>query len=115
MDRDEMRWRDQAACIGTEMAIMFPGVPCYDNHATDRSSRAHCDACNTPVDYSPAKAICENCPVQEPCLEYALNDPEAHIYGCWGGTSPRDRKIIRRRRNLASITVLNTTYLAIDI
>ncbi len=44
-----------------------------------------------------ARRICVNCPVKEPCLEYALSHHIEH--GVWGGTSERERRrIVRRRR-----------------
>ena len=47
-------------------------------------------------DASAAKAVCESCPVQEPCLEYALavREPE----GIWGGRTFAERRSILRRR-----------------
>ena len=39
-----------------------------------------------------AKRICEGCPVQEPCLEYALHQRIDH--GVWGGCSERQRRRI---------------------
>jgi WhiB family transcriptional regulator, redox-sensing transcriptional regulator len=45
-----------------------------------------------------AKAVCATCPVREPCLEYALAHPTRTLHGVWGGTSPRQRQFIRRRR-----------------
>jgi WhiB family redox-sensing transcriptional regulator len=46
-----------------------------------------------------AKKVCVDCPVREPCLEYAM---ENHIdHGVWGGTSERERRRIARRRRLA--------------
>lgn len=43
-----------------------------------------------------AKRICEDCPVQEPCLEYALLNRIDH--GVWGGTSERQRRRILKSR-----------------
>lgn len=40
-----------------------------------------------------AIVICEGCPVQQQCLDYALENYE---WGIWGGTSERERKRIRR-------------------
>jgi WhiB family redox-sensing transcriptional regulator len=97
MDRDEMRWRDQAACVGADVNVMFPG-----------------DGNSKTADYTPAKEVCQPCPVKAECLDYALSG-EHGLYGCWGGTSPRERRIVRRQRNLGTIVVLNSTYLAIDI
>ncbi|MDB5163638.1 MAG: putative WhiB family transcriptional regulator [Candidatus Saccharibacteria bacterium] len=60
-----------------------------------------------PNDYFPSdglgveavKATCQACPVQEQCLEYALENRIEH--GVWGGASERERRrIIRQRRRL---------------
>jgi WhiB family transcriptional regulator, redox-sensing transcriptional regulator len=48
-----------------------------------------------------ARRICATCPVQEPCLEYALAQRIDH--GVWGGASERERRrILKRRRNEAA-------------
>jgi len=43
-----------------------------------------------------ARRICETCPVQAPCLEYALDQRVEH--GVWGGCSERERRRIAKRR-----------------
>ena len=49
------------------------------------------------TDADVAKAVCNACPVQEPCLEYALTVREPE--GVWGGhTFAERRSILRRRR-----------------
>ena len=45
-----------------------------------------------------ARQICATCPVQAPCLEYALRNRIDH--GVWGGASERERRRIARRRRL---------------
>lgn len=40
--------------------------------------------------------LCGKCPVQAACLEYALDRGEMH--GVWGGTTPTQRKRLRRER-----------------
>jgi WhiB family redox-sensing transcriptional regulator len=45
-----------------------------------------------------ARRICATCPVQEPCLEHALENRIDH--GVWGGTSERQRRRILRARRL---------------
>jgi WhiB family redox-sensing transcriptional regulator len=43
-----------------------------------------------------AKAICVQCPIKQECLEYALVADEP--YGIWGGLTPTERNILKRRR-----------------
>ena len=45
-----------------------------------------------------ARRICGDCPVSEPCLEYALEQRIEH--GVWGGCSERERRRILKRRRL---------------
>ena len=50
---------------------------------------------NPGDDQRPAKAICAECPVRRPCLEYALvHEP----FGIWGGLSGRERQRLRLQR-----------------
>jgi WhiB family redox-sensing transcriptional regulator len=43
-----------------------------------------------------ARAICQDCPLTTACLEYAMRD--SSLDGVWGGTTPQDRKNLRRRK-----------------
>ena len=47
-----------------------------------------------------ARRICAECPVKEPCLEYALDQRIDH--GVWGGTSERQRRRILKKRKVTS-------------
>lgn len=47
---------------------------------------------------SEARAICKSCPVQEPCLEYALEFPAADMHGVWAGHTSRQLAAEQRRR-----------------
>lgn len=47
-------------------------------------------------------AVCESCPMREPCLEYALN---VNMRGIWGGTTEADRKRIRKARNIIPLPI----------
>jgi WhiB family redox-sensing transcriptional regulator len=50
-----------------------------------------------------ARRICAECPVQAPCLEYAL---ENHIdHGVWGGCSERERRRILKRRRSTKVEI----------
>jgi WhiB family redox-sensing transcriptional regulator len=42
----------------------------------------------------PAVAICQTCAVQPECLRYGLE--HSHLVGIWGGTSERQRRLLRR-------------------
>jgi len=46
--------------------------------------------------YQAPKKLCQKCPVQNLCLEFALINDE--IDGLWGGMTPKERKQLRRRR-----------------
>lgn len=70
-------WRDKAACKGVDPKLFFP----------ERG-----DDTVTP------KRICASCPVAEPCLDYAMQLNEK--FGIWGGASERQRRTLRRVRNV---------------
>lgn len=72
-------WRLHAACRGVDPDIFYP--------AMEEAAEA-------------AKAICDQCPVRQPCLEFALANRERE--GVWGGATERDRRrMLRRRRRSA--------------
>ncbi len=50
-----------------------------------------------------ARRICAECPVQAPCLEYALLHRIDH--GVWGGASERERRRILRSRRVEAAAV----------
>lgn len=77
---DERSWLDDARCRGTDPDRFFV--------------RGAAQA-------KPAVRICQGCPVQEECLDYALtNDID---FGVWGGLTERQRRSLRRRgRSLAA-------------
>ena len=53
-----------------------------------------------------ARRICASCPVQAPCLEYALTH---HIdHGVWGGASERERRRILKRRRMEAAEATGT-------
>ena len=58
-------------------------------------------------DYKLARTICSGCGVREQCLEWAVQH-EPH--GMWGGTTPVERKIIRRKRNIMLHEILLKDY-----
>lgn len=71
-------WRAQASCQDTDPDLFFPvGTtgPAIEQIAN-------------------AKAVCDACPVKEPCLEFALSTNQDS--GVWGGTSEEERRKLRR-------------------
>jgi len=74
-----LSWRLKGACRGLDPAIFYP---VSEDDAVE------------------AKAVCNNCPVREPCLEWALGNREHD--GVWGGATERERRrMIRQRRKTA--------------
>jgi len=73
-------WRDQAACRHTDPELYFPAG----------SAGAALDQIEA------AKAVCRVCPVQGPCLQYALDTNQDD--GVWGGRDEKERRRLRRAR-----------------
>lgn len=70
----DLEWQKDAVCKGSDPAKFYPGVG---------------------QSIGPARKICNECPVEVECRDYALENLE---YGVWGGTSERQRVKIRRSR-----------------
>jgi WhiB family redox-sensing transcriptional regulator len=75
----DLAWQDQANCKGANADLFFP--------ERGASTRA-------------AKAICRECLVREDCLEFAITAGEK--FGIWGGMSERERRRVRRERQIAA-------------
>ncbi len=74
-----MEWQDLANCRGADPDLFFP-----ERGASTRT----------------AKAICRECTVRVDCLEFAIVSSEK--FGIWGGLSERERRKIRRERQIAA-------------
>jgi WhiB family redox-sensing transcriptional regulator len=74
---EQTGWKRQANCMGVDPDLFFP----------ERGSSTR-----------EAKEVCRGCVVREDCLEFALTNGEK--FGIWGGLSERERRRIRRRRNI---------------
>lgn len=46
-------------------------------------------------EFKQLRDVCRRCDLVNECLEWAL---EHHEFGIWGGTSERERRVIRRKR-----------------
>lgn len=44
-----------------------------------------------------ARAICATCPIRLACIAAALDRAEWEDHGIWGGTTPRQRRAMRRK------------------
>ncbi|MDQ1437468.1 MAG: WhiB family transcriptional regulator, redox-sensing transcriptional regulator [Acidimicrobiaceae bacterium] len=74
-----LSWRQRAGCRGVDPDVFYP--------TSDEEAAA-------------AKSICAQCPVLQPCLEYALANRERD--GVWGGATERERRrMVRQRRKSA--------------
>ncbi|CAL9629077.1 WhiB family transcriptional regulator [Streptomyces sp. enrichment culture] len=72
-------WRSSAACRTEDPDLFFPiGTSGPALMQTEQ-----------------AKAVCRRCPVQEQCLEWALETGQS--IGVWGGTSETERRALKRR------------------
>jgi len=57
--------------------------------------------------YKYSRKICDKCVVKNECLEWAVKH---EAFGMWGGTTPMERKAIRRKRNIVIQEVLVKDY-----
>jgi WhiB family redox-sensing transcriptional regulator len=78
IDWDTDDWRDSAACRDTDPELFFP-------IGTTGMALDQIDA---------AKAVCQACAAQEPCLEFALATNQES--GVWGGASEEERRKLRK-------------------
>lgn len=74
-----LRWQDDAACASTDVEAFY-----FD--AWEKR----------PAELTLLKRMCAHCPVQDACLQYALQTNEQ--YGVWGGLTPDERRLLRRRQ-----------------
>lgn len=70
---DMMRWQEQAACAGVGWWLFFP-------------EQGHSD------DGRAARQVCNNCPVRQECLDFALRTGQED--GVWGGVTAWDRRAL---------------------
>jgi WhiB family redox-sensing transcriptional regulator len=77
--RNDEVWQIKAACRGPQAAVFFP--PSYFERKDEKLERE-----------TRAKAICAQCTVREPCLDFAVSIREPH--GIWGGLNELERKAL---------------------
>ncbi|PXA75043.1 WhiB family transcriptional regulator [Auritidibacter sp. NML120779] len=75
-----MDWRSKAACLDKDPELFFP---------VGNTGPAL-------LQIEEAKAICNQCPVTEQCLQWAISTGQD--YGVWGGMSEDERRALKRRK-----------------
>ena len=78
--RQDAGWREAAACCQADPELFFPIG----------------SAGTGAAEIQRAKAICAGCPVQRPCLIYALATSQE--FGIWGGRDENERRLLRRQQ-----------------
>ncbi|MEU9012576.1 WhiB family transcriptional regulator [Streptomyces sp. NPDC048479] len=72
-------WRHEAACLDEDPDLFFP---------VGNTGPAL-------LQVAEAKSVCRRCPVQEPCLEWAV--AHGQDSGVWGGLGEDERRALKRR------------------
>ncbi|MDD5710738.1 MAG: WhiB family transcriptional regulator [Candidatus Colwellbacteria bacterium] len=85
----DLEWQDQANCRGSDSDLFFL--------ERGKSSQS-------------AKVICRECQVREECLEFAINTGQR--FGVWGGLSERERRRVRRERQIPLVRAHYTSVIA---
>jgi hypothetical protein len=76
----------QAACSGLDTALFFPiGYQDWDDTK------------------EVIRAICNSCPIQKPCLDYAL---QIKVSGVWGGKSETERHWLRKELGIVAKPII---------
>jgi len=90
----KMDWREAAACRDMDTDLFFP--------ETLPSMKSAQGGYGEQV-----QRVCQSCPVRSECLEWAL---EFEHHGWWGGTSPEQRRQIRRQRDINCLDPKNFSH-----
>ncbi|MDQ2815921.1 MAG: WhiB family transcriptional regulator [Actinomycetota bacterium] len=77
--RQNVEWQDAAICRQADPELFFP---------VGSTGRA-------VAEIQRAKAVCASCPVQQPCLTYALATSQE--FGIWGGRDENERWLLHRQ------------------
>lgn len=77
---DYTDWRTRAACLEEDPDLFFPD-----------GERGYSSLNQLEL----ARTVCRRCPVRLTCLRAAMNT--GATYGMWGGTTPDERRSLRRR------------------
>jgi WhiB family redox-sensing transcriptional regulator len=53
------------------------------------------DGAHAEAEHAKAKKLCDSCPIQSDCLDYAI---ASEPFGFWGGMNERQRRLEKKRR-----------------
>ena len=81
---EQLDWQEDALCRDYPVDLFFGPDDALESELEKQAREAR------------AKAICQECPVRDPCLEFALDTSQK--YGIWGGMSDKERAAVKRRR-----------------
>ena len=73
----DLSWKADGACRWVEPELFYPV---------------------SDADAGPAKRVCSSCPVQQRCLDFAVDARE--FEGVWGGLTGTERRALHRRRRV---------------
>jgi WhiB family redox-sensing transcriptional regulator len=79
-------WGSRAACRSADPELFFPVSETGPSTAQ----------------VTEAKAVCARCEVRGECLAFALVTWQPH--GVWGGTSPEERTVLRKKARTVGLT-----------
>ena len=85
---DQSMWRAEAACQAENASYFY--APSHFERKPEKDLRE-----------GVARALCDQCRVQEQCLAYSLDGAESH--GIWGGLNELQRKRLLRSRRAQSV------------
>jgi WhiB family redox-sensing transcriptional regulator len=94
-DNDRSRWREFAACVGTDPELFFTDSPGFPAHKDPRITML--------------RDLCARCPVNRECLDAALWEEQSLP---WWGKGPRARTNPYRYGFRAGLTARERTELA---
>ncbi len=79
LSEERTRWRERAACRQADAELFFSA-----GSTAEAVTEIH-----------EAKALCAACPVQRPCLTYAVATGQE--FGIWGGYDENERRLLAAR------------------
>ena len=91
--------QSKALCNGVATDWWFPDIFDDDGNEWPDDGQIYEAFGDTSHYYERGRAVCEQCPIRERCLEVAMSNRER--YGMWGGLTPLERRRIERRERRA--------------